>query len=90
MMKTGINEIIKELREERKYYQPGIINNGENKIKMNDGSMKDIKEIKVNDKLENNNKVLGKIINKDLVDIYKLNNKNHNINVKIFYYINIY
>ena len=23
------NEIIKELREERKYYQPGIINNGE-------------------------------------------------------------
>ena len=54
-VEISIDELIKELREERKYYQPGIINNGENKIKMNDGSMKDIKEIKVNDKLENNN-----------------------------------
>ena len=35
-VEISIDELIKELREERKYYQPGIINNGENKIKMND------------------------------------------------------
>jgi len=69
------NEIIKEIRDGKDYYQPGIIDVGDNKIRMNNGEMKDIKEIEVNELLEGKNKVLGKIKSKELIDIYKIGKK---------------
>ena len=69
------NEIIKEVEEGKDYYQPGIIDIGENKIIMNNGEMKDIKEIEVNDILEGKNKVLGKIKSKEIIDIYRIGKK---------------